>query len=610
VSVKSDRWILKMCLENGMIRPFEARLVREVEGRRIISAGVSSYGYDLRLAPDGFRVFSPIASAEIDPKNFDENSLVEAPLRIAEDGSQYWLLPPHSYALGVTVETFDIPRNVVGLCMGKCLPGDVRVIDASTGEMVELRTFVEERRKQIGTLNGHRITASPVTSHIYSGVKPTYEVTTGSGRVIRATGHHPFLTFEGWLELLHLRVGDRIGVPREIPIFGNEDLPDHEADILGLLISDGQCGTPGYSPGYTSGDERLRLYFAEAVRKFGCLTSSRTDISLRVVNRHGRGGLMTGHPNRMNVWLEKMGLAVKSVENFVPECVFRATRQSIARFLRALFSGDGSVYMSGRSAVLVEYCSTSERLIRDVQHLLLRFGIIARLRLKTTNYGTSAFVLNISDKDAIRKFGEEIGFIPDSHKDRRLQETLDYIGRFPKRKSNFDTIPTTGWAMLKQVCYKHGHSMRSLGVDPNWRQSVPRREFVKLGEMLDETDLIEIGQSHVLWDTVESIKLIGEEPVYDLSVPATNNFIANDFIVHNSTYARSGLIVNTTPLEPGWRGRLVLEFSNSADLPIRIYANEGIAQVTFFESDEDCETSYADRAGKYQDQVGLVTPRL
>src|SRR5262249_20630297 len=223
VSVKSDRWILQMCRESGMIKPFEARLVREVEGRRIISAGVSSYGYDLRLAPDGFRVFSPIASAEIDPKNFDENSLIEAPLRVSEDGSQYWLLPPHSYALGVTVETFNMPRNVVGLCMGKCLPGDVRVIDASTGEVVELRTFVEERRKWIGTLNGHRVTAGRVTNHIYSGVKPTYEVTTRSGRVIRATDHHPFLTFGGWLELLNLRVGDRIGVPREIPIFGNKD---------------------------------------------------------------------------------------------------------------------------------------------------------------------------------------------------------------------------------------------------------------------------------------------------------------------------------------------------------------------------------------------------
>ena len=119
MSVKSDRWIIKMCREQGMIAPFEERLLREVDGRRIISAGVSSYGYDLRLAEDGFRVFSPIVGAEIDPKNFDESTLIEAPLRAAADGSRYWLLPPHSYALGVTVETFNIPRNVIGLCMGK-----------------------------------------------------------------------------------------------------------------------------------------------------------------------------------------------------------------------------------------------------------------------------------------------------------------------------------------------------------------------------------------------------------------------------------------------------------------------------------------------------------
>lgn len=102
-----------------MITPFEEKLVREIDGRRILSAGVSSYGYDLRLASDGFRVFSPIASAEIDPKNFDEKSLVEAPLMASIDGSKYWLLPPHSYALGVTVETFNLPRNVIGFCLGK-----------------------------------------------------------------------------------------------------------------------------------------------------------------------------------------------------------------------------------------------------------------------------------------------------------------------------------------------------------------------------------------------------------------------------------------------------------------------------------------------------------
>lgn len=119
MSVKPDRWIVRMCREHGLITPFEEKQVREIHGRRILSAGVSSYGYDLRLASDGFRVFSPIASTEIDPKNFDERSLVEAPLMNAPDGSRYWLLPPHSYALGVTVETFNLPRNVIGFCLGK-----------------------------------------------------------------------------------------------------------------------------------------------------------------------------------------------------------------------------------------------------------------------------------------------------------------------------------------------------------------------------------------------------------------------------------------------------------------------------------------------------------
>ncbi len=119
MSVKSDKWILRMCREQQLISPFDEGLVRDIEGRRIISAGLSSYGYDLRLASDGFRVFSPIASAEIDPKNFDESSLISAPLRTGDDGSQYWLMPPHTYALGVTVETFSIPRNVIGICLGK-----------------------------------------------------------------------------------------------------------------------------------------------------------------------------------------------------------------------------------------------------------------------------------------------------------------------------------------------------------------------------------------------------------------------------------------------------------------------------------------------------------
>ncbi len=76
-----------------------------------------------------------------------------------------------------------------------------------------------------------------------------------------------------------------------------------------------------------------------------------------------------------------------------------------------------------------------------------------------------------------------------------------------------------------------------------------------------------------------------------------------------STYARCGIIVNVTPLEPEWEGHVTLEFSNTSNLPAKIYANEGVAQVLFFESDEVCETSYSDRNGKYQGQTGVTLPK-
>ncbi len=80
--------------------------------------------------------------------------------------------------------------------------------------------------------------------------------------------------------------------------------------------------------------------------------------------------------------------------------------------------------------------------------------------------------------------------------------------------------------------------------------------------------------------------------------------------VGKSTYARCGIIVNVTPLEPEWEGYVTLEISNTTPLPAKIYANEGIAQMIFFEADETCEVSYADKKGKYQRQGGIVLPKL
>jgi dCTP deaminase len=80
--------------------------------------------------------------------------------------------------------------------------------------------------------------------------------------------------------------------------------------------------------------------------------------------------------------------------------------------------------------------------------------------------------------------------------------------------------------------------------------------------------------------------------------------------VGKSTYARCGIIVNVTPFEPEWEGFVTLEISNTTPLPARIYANEGLCQVIFFESDEQCETSYKDKKGKYQSQHGIVLPKI
>jgi dCTP deaminase len=97
----------------------------------------------------------------------------------------------------------------------------------------------------------------------------------------------------------------------------------------------------------------------------------------------------------------------------------------------------------------------------------------------------------------------------------------------------------------------------------------------------------------------------GDHDVYCLTVPEAGNFA-----LEAGVFVRNcGIIVNVTPLEPEWEGHVTLEFSNTTTLPAKIYANEGVAQMIFFESDEVCETSYADRGGKYQGQRGVTLPR-
>jgi len=111
MSIKSDKWITKMANDHGMIEPFCGEQVRDGDNGRLISYGVSSYGYDVRCA-DEFKIFTNINSAIVDPKNFSEQSFVDV-------NSDVCIIPPNSFALARTVEYFRIPRNVLTVCLGK-----------------------------------------------------------------------------------------------------------------------------------------------------------------------------------------------------------------------------------------------------------------------------------------------------------------------------------------------------------------------------------------------------------------------------------------------------------------------------------------------------------
>ena len=119
------------------------------------------------------------------------------------------------------------------------------------------------------------------------------------------------------------------------------------------------------------------------------------------------------------------------------------------------------------------------------------------------------------------------------------------------------------------------------------------------------------------FDESSFVNLVGEECVIPPNSFALASTVEYFKIPRNvlticlgkSTYARCGIIVNVTPLEPEWEGHVTLEFSNTTSLPAKIYANEGVAQMIFLESDEECETSYKDRGGKYQGQTGVTLPK-
>lgn len=118
MSILSDKEIKKLALEEGMIQPFQDRLISEQNGRRLLSYGLSSYGYDIRLSPKQCLIFGRVQTGDCDPKSFDSDILKPADLLEDEKG-EYFLLPPYGYCLGVAEEYLQLPRNVMVVAVGK-----------------------------------------------------------------------------------------------------------------------------------------------------------------------------------------------------------------------------------------------------------------------------------------------------------------------------------------------------------------------------------------------------------------------------------------------------------------------------------------------------------
>lgn len=210
MSIKSDKWIQKMAKEHGMIEPFEAGQVRESDGKKLISYGTSSYGYDVRCS-DEFKIFTNVHSALVDPKNFDPNSFVD----IKADSI---IIPPNSFCLARTVEYFRIPRNVLTICLGKstyarCFSGDTKVALAggksSTLEQLEkLFAHGEEFSGYSLDSNNNRV-KSRLEHPRFIGRNSLVELTFDNEKTVRCTPDHKFANWNGQMIEAHLlRPGD------------------------------------------------------------------------------------------------------------------------------------------------------------------------------------------------------------------------------------------------------------------------------------------------------------------------------------------------------------------------------------------------------------------
>jgi replicative DNA helicase len=500
--------------------------------------------------------------------------------------------------------------------MGKCLSSDTEIVLAD-GRLKTIGEIYQTQSATLLTLGADwRFRLTQPSAYVDDGIKPVYRVRTSTGRVIETTLSHPYLTISGWRSLAELQVGKKVAVPRELPIFGCQSLPEHQVKLLGYLIGDG--GLTNRSPRFTNENPRIQQDFAAAALQFPGVKITSQDsggtrtLSMSVVadteqiqpyrevfadrlKQHLKGaghsadwlarqlqvstsliyvwmrgqavpsaesfeqlcealslspadlvpdGLSTlrwMRKNAFTTWLQELGIwGCSAHDKFIPGCVFQLPQPQLALFLNRLFATDGWATVLSSGQVQLGFASVSERLVRQIQHLLLRFGVIARLKPRSVLYQEQrrpAYQLDITDALSIKTFAEEIGIFG---KEAALDRAITQLAR-RRYQSNRDLIPVEIWERLKAA--KGNESWQSLATRAGLQgtsnihvgtRSLKRERLFALATALENHELQAIATSDVYWDEIVEITPVGDKQVYDLTIPVTHNFVANDICVHNT----------------------------------------------------------------------------
>lgn len=432
---------------------------------------------------------------------------------------------------------------------GKCVEENTLVALAD-GSVIPIKD-IDRDIDRIQGLDGRlKISSLKATKSFKRKVSKLLKIRTRSGKEIRLTPEHPLLTVKGWEEVKCLGIGSRIATPRKVLSMGNDELDDNKTKILAYLIAEGMIQRGAVR--FTNMDPEIVTDFKLAVKTFdknlrvvfyrdGSYAVSHKDERLYMTTIRDKQNRFVKR-NSLKKWLKELNCYdVSSKKKTIPDIIFRLKKRKLALFLNRLFSCDGSIYQHKSSHGKIweiSYSSSSETLIRQVQHLLLRFGVLSRLRYKTIKCNGKDFnVFELTIRtDNISRFINEIGFFgKKKDKEDICLKELNIIEGNP----NVDTIPKEIWDVYRpnnwaEIGRKMDYSIAK-GLRTSIHYSPSRQKLLTIAEFDNNEMIRTLATSDIFWDEIVMMEeLEGEFTVCDISVPGTHNFIANDIIVHNS----------------------------------------------------------------------------